>query len=243
MTIIRDLTVSLHELAEIQSEQGKPACVNSYEESLDLVEKIGDKAGASACAANLGNAYLEIAEIRDLDQADHWFRRSLKLYEELNNSLRQGRCWGSLGHIARERFKEAHAAQKPPEYLLRHLNDALQSYWMALKLFPQDDVDDLATTHNSIGVIYQYAGDIDQALAHYREAIRYCEIMGHLHSAGMCRSNVARTLARASRLSDALDYAQAALRDYETFGDRAAAEIQETKELISDIQQDLQSQG
>ena len=241
-SLIRTLAVSLHALGEIQREQGKPACVNSYEDSLDLCEKIGDKAGAQACAFNLGNAYENLAEIHDLDQSDRWFRISLKLAEELKDSLRQGRCWGSLGHIARGRFREALEAQKPPEKLDRHLKDAHQSYLKALELFPQDAVFDLATVHNALGIVFNDAGEIDQALGYYRNAIRYCEIMGDRYLAGMFRYNVAITLASSGRFSDALDYAEAALRDYETFGDRAAADIQKTKELISNIQQALQSQ-
>jgi tetratricopeptide (TPR) repeat protein len=251
-SVIRTLSASLHGLGQIQREQGKAECVKSYEDSLELLERIGDKAGASACAFNLGLAYKDLSDIRDLDQSDRWFRISLKLAEELKDplgqgrcwySLGQGRCWYSLGQVAHERFEEARAAQKPPEELDRHLNDAHQSYLKALELFPQDAVFELATTHNALGTVFDDAGEIDQALAYSRNAIRYCEIMGDRYLAGMYRYNVASTLARAGRFSDALDYAQAALRDYETFGDRAAAEIQETKKLISNIQQAMKSEG
>ena len=30
-------------------------------------------------ALNLGNAYLSVPELRDLDQAEHWYRRSLSI--------------------------------------------------------------------------------------------------------------------------------------------------------------------
>ena len=71
---------SLHELGEIQRERQEPGCIASYEEALDLAEQIGERAGAATCAFNLGTAYKDIPAIRDLDQAEHWYRRSLELH-------------------------------------------------------------------------------------------------------------------------------------------------------------------
>lgn len=240
--IVRTLATSLHELGRIQCEQGLPECVKSYEETLELSEKIGEKAVASNCALNLGNAYWQLAEIRDLDQADRWYRRSLKLHEELHDLLGQGRCWGSLGLVAFERFKEARAARRSTEDLLRHLNNALQCYHTALKLFPPNAIHDLATVQNALGNVYDSAGDIDQALAHYRKAIHYCEIMDELYLAGMYRYNVALALDGAGRFPDALDYAKSALCNYETYGESAAAEIQMTRELNAKIERALDAQ-
>ncbi len=46
---------------------------------------------------------------------------------------------------------------------------------------------------------------------------------------------MASALMNAGRLEDALLYAQAALRNFETFDDRAAEEIQKTQGLIARI--------
>jgi len=43
------------------------------------------------------------------------------------------------------------------------------------------------------------------------------------------------------RLSDAAEYARAALRNYETYGQAAAAEIQKTQQLLARIEQALNS--
>jgi tetratricopeptide (TPR) repeat protein len=98
-------------------------------------------------------------------------------------------------------------------------------------------VDDLAVTHNQLGNIYDDAGDLDRALLHYREAIRYEEMQGNLYGAALTRSNVAIAFATAGRLADAREYAYAALRNYQTYGDRAAEEIQKTQKLIAKIEQ------
>ncbi len=54
----------------------------------------------------------------------------------------------------------------------------------------------------------------------------------------LCASRATRCH-RAGRLTDAREYAYAALRNYQTYGDRAAAETQRTQGLIAEIEQDL----
>ena len=103
-------------------------------------------------------------------------------------------------------------------------------------MLPSNAVDDLAVAHNALGAIFQQAGDLDRAVHHYRESIRYEEIQGNLYGAAQTRFNVALALANAGRLEDALLYAQAALRNFATFGDRAAEMIQRTQGLIGQIE-------
>jgi len=129
------------------------------------------------------------------------------------------------------------AAQQPEAELLKHLKAAVGFYQQALELLPKNAVDDLAVTHNQLGIIYKNAGDLDRALPHYREAIRYREAMGDLYGAAQSRFNVALALMQAGRQVDAREYAYAALRNFETYEDRAAEEIQRTQGLIERIEQ------
>ena len=57
------------------------------------------------------------------------------------------------------------------------------------------------------------------------------------------RSSIAFEHANADRLEDALDYAEAALRNFETFGAGAAEDIEKTKRLIEEIKKALAAQG
>ena len=164
------------------------------------------------------------------------------MYEE-HERLDRAQCLGQLGNVAVQRFREARDSRQPDKEVLRHLNDALRWYLQVLDMVPGDAVKDLAVTHNALGVIYGDAGDIDGALTHYRDAIRYLEAQGDLYSAAGTRFNVAFDLAGAGRFADAFEYANAALRNYETYGDRAAKEIQRTRELIAVIERGLQAQG
>jgi tetratricopeptide (TPR) repeat protein len=239
---IRTLAVSLHELGQIQRELGKSECVDSYEEAIELAERIGDKSEEAICAYNLGNAYKNIAAIRNLEQAEQWYRRSLELRDE-RDKLGQAQCLGQLGLVARERFKEARTAKKPEKELKSHINDALQYYNKALEMIPSNAVNDLAVAHNQLGLTYRDVGDLDRALSHYRDSIRYKEVAGDLYGAAGTRYNVALVLIESGRFDDALEYANAALRNYETYGEGAMELIQKTRILIAYIEKALQDQG
>jgi len=235
---IRTLAVSVSELGNILREQGKAECVVAYEEDYDLSLRIDDKPGAAVTAFNLGKAYggVSIPAIRDLTQAERWYRRGLELCDE-HDLFQRGGGLAQLGLVAYERFKEARAANKSEEKLLHNLNAAVEFYHQALDMLPSNAVDRLAVTHNQLGNIYRDAGDLTRALSHWQETIRYFEAAGNLYNAATARRNVALALAQAGRLADAREYARAALRNFQTYGDRAAAEIQETQELIAAIEE------
>ncbi|MEM8932688.1 MAG: tetratricopeptide repeat protein [Acidobacteriota bacterium] len=93
--------------------------------------------------------------------------------------------------------------------------------------------------NNQLGLIYSSAGHTDRAVAHYRESIRYHEAQGDVYGASQARFNVAVTLAQAGRLHDALEYARAALRGFESFGEREADWIQRTRQVIEAVEEAL----
>jgi tetratricopeptide (TPR) repeat protein len=200
------------------------------------MHRIGDQAAEAVAAFNLGRAYTDLPAIHDLAQAERWYRRSLELRAE-GDQLWRSNCYNQLGLVAHERFREARAASKSEEELLRHLNATAGFYHQALDLTPSSAMDALAVTHNQLGIIHAEAGDFDRALPHFRESIRYKEAAGNPYAAAETRFNVALALRDAGRLADAGEYAHAALRNFETYGDRAAAEIQETQRLIDWIEQ------
>jgi len=233
---IRSLAVSLERLGQIQVGQEKPECADALHEAIPLCQRIGDKAEESKVAFNLGRAYRNVPAIYDLARAEYWFRRSLELSDE-RDRFGHGRCLSQLGLVAYERFLEARAVQKPdPEQYLR---GAEQFCYDALDLFPSGEVEDLAAAHNLLGIIHAMTGNFDRALPHYREAVRYFEAAGNLYKAAGARFNVAFALRDRGRLADAREYAYAALRNFETYGERAAEEIQKTRGLIEEIEKEM----
>jgi tetratricopeptide (TPR) repeat protein len=229
-------------LGHIQREQGKPDCVAGYEEAVSLYQRIGDRPAEAVAAYNLGRAYTDIPALRDLDKAERWYRRDLELEDPRDHKNRAG-ATGQLGLVAYERFQEARAANQPANQLTHHLQTAADFYHQALDLLPPNAVGDLAVVHAALGNIYGDAGDLEKSLHHARESIRYYEQENDTYWAASIRRNVAAYLANASRLQDALEYARAALRGYATFGDRAAADIQNTQRLIEEIKQAMKGRS
>jgi tetratricopeptide (TPR) repeat protein len=232
---IRSLAVSLQLLGTIQREQGKPACFEAYREDYDLSLQIDARPKAAVTAFNLGHAYMDLPGLRDLDEAERWYQRSLELHDQ-QDRLGRGRCTGELGNVAWERFKDAREAGQPEAELLRHLNDAASYYYQDLDLLPPNAVDDLAVTHNALGAIHHAARDLERALRHWRDAAQLFEAAGDGYHAGVVRRNIAIALANTGRLADARDYAQAALRDFEPYGAGATTNVEKTQRLIADIQ-------
>jgi tetratricopeptide (TPR) repeat protein len=79
------------------------------------------------------------------------------------------------------------------------------------------------------------AHNIECALHHYRESIRYDESAGDLYGAAGTQYNVAIALMGSKRFADAREYAAAALRNYQTYGASAAKDVQDTLDLIARI--------
>ena len=239
---VRSLSVSLHELGEIQRELQQPECVAAYEESLTVAEAIDDRAAAAICAFNLGTTLKDVPAIRDLAKAEQWYRRSLELRHEQDRQGR-GKCLAQIGAVAIERFRESRDAGEPQAELMRQINEAVQSYQQMIELFPDNAVNELAVAHNQLGMIYRNVGDLDRALSHYRESIRLKEAAGNTYAAATTRYNVALALLQSNRLSDAREYARAALRDFQSYDDRAAEMIARTGQLLAHIEQAIQEQG
>ena len=231
---IRTLSVSAHDLGEILRERGDPGCVEHYQEAMDLAAGIGDNIGESIAAFNLGTVYKDIPALRDLDQAEHWYQHCLDLVGD-KAPIRRARSLNQLGTIALNRLNDAITAHQPVE-INRHLTDAGRRYQEALRLFPPDDIADLAVTHSQLGTVYRHAGNIPRAFEHYQRSIKYEIAMGDRFSAGATRFNIALLFAT-HRAADALLYAQAALADYESYGGGAQQQAEQARALIAALEQ------
>jgi tetratricopeptide (TPR) repeat protein len=190
--------------------------------------------GAAVCAFNLGSAFGTLPALRDLDAAERRYWKSLDLRSKADG-LGRGRCLGQLGSVAYERFRQTRASEQPEAELLRHFNEAARLYHEALGLLPPDAVDDLAVAHHQLGAIYRDDGDLDRALPHDQKSIHYEEVQGNLYGAAQTRYNVAVGLLAAGRRADALEYAEAALRGFEPYGEGAKGDIEDARRLVADI--------
>jgi tetratricopeptide (TPR) repeat protein len=231
---LRNLGVDLNDLGNALSTQDDPGCLPHYQESLALTQKIGDRAAEAQAAGSLGNAYLTVPGLRDLNQAERWFRHSLSLRPD---SDRYGRALNlsSLGAVALARFDDARAAGEAEPVLLEHLNAALRSYQQSLDLTPADDHETRGIIEHQFGNIFGRAGGTVQALHHYQRALQHKEARGDIYAAGQTRYNIALLLARDGRTGDALHYARAALDNYQQAG--ADADADDARQLIAGLGQ------
>jgi tetratricopeptide (TPR) repeat protein len=236
---VRTLATSLHELSEIQWERDSATCVAGYLEALFLAEQIHDSQAVAICAFNLGHAYEDLPEIRDLALAEQWYQRSLGLCLK-EDHMGRAACLAELGSVCYKRFLDAKKASRPSEEFLGHLSHAQQYYAQGLDLFPADAIRELETTHYQLGVVFAAAGEIGAALRHYRESIRYTETMQDRFGAGQARFNAAVALADAGRFADARDWAQSALRDYQAC-ENADEKVVKTLKLLELIESRLRA--
>ena len=228
------LGITLQGLADIQREQDNPACAVTFREALDLATASGDTIGQGVYAFNLGHACKDVSDLRNLDEAERWYRKSLDLRPP-NDGLGRGGCVAQLGLVAFERFKDASAADRPVEELKRHLGEAARLYDQALNMFPSTAVTERGTAHNMLGVISSNAGDVERALHHFRQAIQVADKTDDTFEAGRIRFNVALVLSAANRLTEAGAYAKASLASYQAFSGAATDEIHRVQQLIADI--------
>ena len=236
---IHNLSAVLLDLGNVLRKQDDPGCLPHYQESLALDQRINDQAGEAEVALSLGNAYLFVPPLRDLDLAEHWYRHSLDLHPD---SDRHGRaaCLVTLGNVAEQRFQDAKATGQEEPLLLEHLNAALRYYRQSLDLSSDDDHQIRGMIENNLGIIFRHAGDIGQALRHYQRSIQHKEARGDIYGAGLTRYNMAFLLADDGRTADALQYAHAALSNYQQVGTGAAAEAAATEQLIASLEEHLQ---
>jgi tetratricopeptide (TPR) repeat protein len=246
---IRTLGVSVFALGQILREQGNPDCVTAYEESIRYTQRIQDTAAEAITHYNLGTAYKDIPAIRNLDAAEAAYRRSLALHDP-NDALGRARCISQIGMVHHERFDESRRRGEPAETGLKHAQAAEAHYLQALALCPPTALADVGPFHNQLGNLYYEVGQTERAREHYEKAALHAEQIGDRYHAGGVRFNMAlmyleaaeREAAPARRrdlLQRALAYAQAALRDYQHYQGRAAADEAKVQGLLDLIQEAL----
>ncbi len=246
---LRTLAVSVFTLGQVLMEQGDAECVQHYLETVSYSRRIADKQAEAVSEFNLGHAYKDLAAVRDLDAAEVAYQRSLNLHNP-TDTLGCSKCIHQIGMVHHERFSEARQRNEPTETLLRHAQAAEAHYLEALRLCPMDALTDLAPTHNQLGNLYLEVGQLDDARKHFEQGAQYYGRASAHFNAGETRLNMAVMYANAAEregqpsqrranLLRARAYAEAALRDFQQYQGRAAADEADTKGLLDLIDQDL----
>jgi tetratricopeptide (TPR) repeat protein len=239
---IQSLAVALHDLGEVQREAGEVDCISSYRESLLLAERANDRGGQIACAINLGNAHREISALSNLDEAERWYRRAMKL-AGVGDRLILGKCLNNLGGIESARFDAGVKTHKTKGDLESLLTKQVKLHARALSLLPAEAVQDRAIAENGIALAFFSGGRFADSVTHYREAIRRFETVGCPLQAAGARFNTALALLKMGRVVNAMEYARSALQGYTRFGTAANEEIRLSEGLVAQIQKQITAKG
>ncbi|MHC4401298.1 MAG: hypothetical protein ACYTG0_16625 [Planctomycetota bacterium] len=246
---IRTLGVSLASLGHILREQGSGDCVKQYEEAIRQYQRVKDAAAEAVAHYNLGHAYMEIPDIRDLDAAEAAYQRSLQLFDP-NDALARSLAIQQIGMVHHERFLEARQQDEAQETALKHAQAAEEHYRQALDLCPASAIADLGPMHHQVGKLYADVGETERAREHFEKAAQCFEQTRNRHHAGIVRHGMAIMYLRAAgreetpaRQRDLLlraqAYAHATLRDYQHYEGRAAADEADAQQLLDEIEQAL----
>ena len=120
-------------------------------------------------------------------------QRNLEL-EEPHDKLNHARVTGQLARVADERFFSARGAGAEDEQVRAQRNDAAEAYHApSPPSRPTRSAISPSATASSAD-LYGDAGDINQALHHYRQAIQYREREDNRFAAGNLRYTVALDL-------------------------------------------------
>jgi tetratricopeptide (TPR) repeat protein len=236
-------------LGLILSEQSNPDCVAAYEEAIQHMQRIQDTAAEAIAHFNLGNAYKDIPAIRNLDAAEAAYRRVLPL-QNPNDAAGQSATSMHIGMVNHARFEESRQRDESAETLLKHAQAAEQHYLQALALCPSTDLTHLAPVHYQLARLCVDFGQTEPAREHFEKAVHYFEQTSDHYSAGLSRHGMAVMYFQAaereaapSRQRDLLHraqaYAQAALRDFQHFQGRAAADEAKAQQGLAAIAQAL----
>jgi tetratricopeptide (TPR) repeat protein len=231
---LHTLATSVWFLGDILQEQSDPDCLPHYEEALGLFQRIGNRTEEANVAIELGNVYLQFPKLRDLDQAERWYRHSLDRRAD-HDRLGQAKALGSIATATYMRFCDARVAGAAAPVALEHLNAALRGYHQALGLIPDGDLETRAGVHHQLGLMYSEGRATRQALHHYQQSVIHQEARGDIYDAGRSRNDIAHLLRDDGNMGDALLYARAALHDFQRVGPGAADLLAETQQLIADL--------
>ena len=246
---IRSLGVSVFELGQILREQNIGDCVMRFQDAIKYFQRTADTAGEAVTHFNLGLAYKDITAIRDLYIAETAYDRSLNLINP-NDALNRSNCLQAIGLVHFERFNEARRRNESEEKLLKHLQAAETHFLNSLKLCPPNAITNLAPSYNALGVLYAEVGQTENARQQFERRVQLAEQTGDRYGAGSTRYNMAQMYRQSANIQDnpnrrrdllhrAKAYAEAALRDYQTYQGRAADKEANTQQLIATIEQAL----
>lgn len=164
--------------------------INEY-----LLEKVKDKEEKSDILREVGIIFSYLGEF---DKALEYYKKALKLYEELGRKERIANQLGNIGIVFN---------------IKGELDKALEYFEKALKLFEESGgKEGIAAQLGNIGIVYKNKGEFDKALEYLKKALEIDEELGEKEGIAIQLGNIGIVYKNKGEFDKALDYFKMALK-------------------------------
>ncbi|KAF5430639.1 Tetratricopeptide (TPR) repeat [Candidatus Methanophagaceae archaeon] len=172
--------------------------INEY-----LLEKVRDKEEKTKILSELGTIFYYLGE---LDKALEYFKKALKLNEELGSKAGIAADLGNIGTV----------------YQIKgELDKALEYYEKALKLHEElGSKAGIAVCLGNIGNVYRIRGELDKALEYFGKALKLDEELGSKAGIAADCGSIGIVYKIKGELDKALEYYGMALKKFKDIGSR-----------------------
>jgi tetratricopeptide (TPR) repeat protein len=169
------------------------ALVN-YQESLELLKKLGNKSAIAKSHFNVGLIYYYTSKY---EPAAKEFLEALKMLEELKDKKTLPAVYSGLAGI----YKDMHS-----------YDEAMRYYRKGLDMFVDNkDSVGIASAYNNIGNVLDFQGRYDEALASYKKSIELKEKINYQRGLSLTINNTGIILSKKKQYDEALEYFKKAL--------------------------------
>ena len=164
--------------------------INEY-----LLETVKDKEEKSDILREVGIIFSYLGEF---DEALEYYKKALKLYEELGRKERIANQLGNIGIVFN---------------IKGELDKALEYFEKALKLFEESGgKEGIAAQLGNKGIVYKNKGEFDKALEYLKKALEIDEELGEKEGIAIQLGNIGIVYKNKGEFDKALDYFKMALK-------------------------------
>ncbi len=183
---------AIHNMGIIHFAQGEHGyAMNSFQQSLNVMEQIGDESGISSSLHQIGMIYQDQGNYKE---AMKYYGRSLEIAESLENRREIANTLGQIGMIyqGQGNYKEA-----------------MKNYERSMKIAESlGDKSGIAYSLHEIGMIYQNQGNYEEAMKNYERSMKINESLGD-------RRVIANTLGQIGMIYKNQGNYEEAMKNYE----------------------------
>jgi tetratricopeptide (TPR) repeat protein len=168
--------------------------VKSYESTLEIKKKKGDKKGESEVLSDIGNVY---EQSYDYDKAIDYYEKSAELKTNLDDKEGLSKVMDEMGNV----------------YLkTKELKKSIESFEQTAKIIEGlEKEEDLGNTYNKLGVAHYELGNFKQAEDYYRGSLEILEKTNQKFEASMAQNNLGNIYFNQAKYEDAVKFYSDAL--------------------------------